>query len=162
MTKFVFALAFLAAGAAQASSVKVDTVDAVYDVPGSSPANVSIESFKFEINQDLGRARLDITYQTDYNPGPDEGGYYGPGEDDVLVQGLSFDKTSSQVVYKSEAGKTTACANVTISHGPLGHRVHVKNTGLCTLSTSTEDVITDDGWEIKHHKVLNVFLNSQD
>jgi hypothetical protein len=163
MTKFVFALAFLAATAAHASSVQVDQVDAVYEASTSSvEANVSLDSFKFEINPSMGRARLDITYTSDYSGGGDDGGFYAPGEDDVLVKGLSFDTSTSQVVYTNDRGKVTSCATVTISHNLFGQKIKVRNTGLCTLSTQIGDVATDDGFQIHHRAVLNVFLNVQD
>ncbi len=161
MTKFVLAFAFLAASAAQASSVQVDQVDAVYS-DGAWDANVSLDGYKFEINPSLGRARLDITYTTDYSNTSDDGGFYGPGEDDVLVKGLSFDTAKSQVVYTSDRGKTTACATVSISHNLFGQKIKVENTGLCTLTTQAGDIVTDDGFQIHHRKVLNVFLNVQD
>ena len=161
MSKFLFAFAFLAAAsAAQAATIKVDSTDAVVEGPTSDwPVNITLGSYKFEVNAELGRARLDISYNSDYQPTADDGGYYGPGEDDVLVQGLTFDKTASQVVFKAEDGRTTNCANVEITRN--NRKVRVKATGLCTLTSDITDETTDDGWEIKHRKVLNVYLNVQ-
>ena len=159
MKKFVFALAILsAASVAQASTVKVDSVDAV-DSSAGFDVHVTLGKYKFEVNPSLGRARIDIGYDTDYQPSSDEGGSYGPGEDDVLVPGLTFDKAASQVVFKGDDGKTTACADVQVTRN--GNKVRVKATGLCTLTSSIDDETSDDGWQITHHKVLNVFLNTQ-
>jgi hypothetical protein len=162
MKRLFVIFALLSATAAQAATVKIDTVDAVYTSPmGTSGNDVRLEGFKFEVKPELGRARIDILYTSDYVGGGDDGGY-GPGENDVLVSGLAFDTSSSQVIFTNAARKVTACANVTITQGFLGRKIKIKNTGLCTLSTTIEDIATDDGWEIKHRKVLNVFLNVQD
>src|SRR4051812_48001628 len=113
MMKVLIAVSLFAHSAAHASTVKVDTVDAQYSSPTSRyGGDVVAQDFKFEVNPELGRARLDIQYGIEFATGGGDDSYYGPGESQVLVQGLSFDKTTSQVVYKSESGKVTACAKV--------------------------------------------------
>src|SRR5262245_20390361 len=117
--------AFLAAAGAQASQVKVDTVDAEFlNTTSAYRGDVSISSYSFQVNPDLGRARLDISYTAPYSGGGND--YYdGPGNNQVLVSGLSFDSRTSQVTYQNERGKVTVCAEVKISRGILGRKIKV-------------------------------------
>jgi hypothetical protein len=89
---------------------------------------------------------------------------YAPSGSQVIVRALRYDAIASQVVYRSEDGKETPCAGVEISRGHFGRRVKITETKFCTLTSDTEEVPYDAGFNDHHRKrkVLNIYLNVRD
>jgi hypothetical protein len=143
------------AGGSVSGSVLVDSQPADYTSTGSAYSNpLRVDGFKFELNPSLGRARLDIDYTDDQSHVDD----VGPGENDVLVQGLSYDAAAKQVIYTDARGTKTICANGE-HKGVFGTFTAKTPTGNCALRSEVVTQTTDDGFEQHQSRVLNVYLD---
>jgi len=160
--KVILVLASLMMGTlVHATEVKVDSVPLELNPAGFGAGQVALAGFGFELNQKLGRARLNIDYVDNlpcraYEPG----GQYcppAPESSQVLVPGLTFDASSSEVVYKDDKGKVVVCATVKNTSGFFGHRTHIKKTGNCFLTSKIGT--KDDGFNVS--KVLDVYFNTK-
>src|SRR3974390_2434694 len=122
----------MAAGAAAQTRIKIATFPDEYTPTSTiSREPVSMEDFRFEVNQETARARVVVNYtyadQNIYGRDDDNG---GPEPTIVQIPGLKYLPQADAVVY--EAGeKQTVCADVQQKKGLLGIRLHVKSTGLC-------------------------------
>jgi hypothetical protein len=68
----------------------------------------------------------------------------GPQLTIAKIQGLKYLPQAQTVAYEA-AGKQTVCAHVWKRKGLLGARLHIKNTGLCTVTAERTTHAEDDG-----------------
>ena len=145
-------------GAAQ-TRIKIATVPDEY-TPTSTPTRqpVSMEDFRFEVNQETARARVVVNYtyadQNIYRPNDDNG---GPEPTIAQIPGLKYLPQSHAVVYEA-AGKQTICADVQQKKGLLGARIHIKSTGLCTVIAERAKHADDDGWQIRRFTAIDTYF----
>jgi len=140
------------------SRIKIDSVPAGYTpYPGISKEPVSLSGFHFEVNEQTGRARVVAVYG--YPENMPAGRYDDRGPDPTVaqVQGLVYDAQNQAVVYDS-GNQRTVCALVQ-KRGGLRGGLRVKSTGACTVSTEPNVRAVDDGWDIHHVRVLDVYLD---
>lgn len=99
---------------------------------------------KFVINAEMGRAWVEYDIMED--DGEDE--WYK--EKRVKVTGLSFDKTTGNIVYK-DTDTSVVCVTTTIRTRRItGTIVRIlTNTGACYFDYRREYEIVDDGFELK-------------
>lgn len=97
------------------------------------------KSKRFAINPELGRAWVEIEV------------YQDPTEMSqtyrVAVPGLSYDKTSAQVIYSAE-GQSVVCAKVTESGSWIFKNQRVEPTGDCELTRKYVKVPVDNGFGV--------------
>jgi hypothetical protein len=151
----------LAVPASADTRIKIDTVPSEYS-PINSPTthdSVSLSDYKFEINQETGRARIvaNYTYADQMTYGPDDDGG-GPRPTIVQLPGLTYDAAANAVVYSAD-GQRTVCATVYEGSGLFGHHIKVKNTGACSVSAVVANHAEDDGWSIHRFRTLDTYLN---
>jgi hypothetical protein len=153
------ALAFAIPAWADAK-IKIDTVPATYTPSNYNRSErVRVSSYHFEVNEELGRARViviytyrdQITYATDDAKG-------GPKPTTVEVPGLTYDAKTHAVVYDS-GGTKAVCATVPDKGGATGHPQEAKNTGGCTVTAVVGEHVDDKAWETNPHAALDIFLN---
>src|SRR5262249_51035667 len=115
-------------------------------------SETSLISAKFEVNRELGRAWLEIQIT--------DSGLIG---EDLLVEvirkpveGLSYDQSTSQVVYSRE-GHSVVCANEKES---LFHKYYAP-TAECSIAISFEDRTFDDGFNQASRVVSKVVFDPQ-
>jgi hypothetical protein len=142
------------------SRIKIDTVPSEY-APINSPTNrepVSLSSFHFEVNQEMGRARVVAiyTYPDQMTYGPDDDAS-GPRSTIVQLPGLTYDSAAHAVVYDSN-GTRAVCATVTEKAGVFGRHLKVKNTGACTVATVVANHAEDDGWSIHRFQAIDAYF----
>lgn len=98
------------------------------------------KSKRFGINPELGRAWVEIDV------------YFVQSESSesyrVAVPGLSYDKSSSQVVYDAE-GKKVICANVRETGSWIFKSQRIEPTGDCELTRKYVKVPIDDGFAVE-------------
>jgi hypothetical protein len=143
------------------SRIKIDTVPSEY-APINSPTNrepVSLSSYHFEVEPETGRARVVVEYtypdQMTYGPGDDAG---GPPSTIVQLPGLRYDAAAHAVIYDSN-GEKSVCATVDERSGLFGHRLKVKSTGVCTVSTVAASHTEDTGWNLRRFQALDTYLD---
>ncbi|MBX9768879.1 MAG: hypothetical protein K2X47_16520 [Bdellovibrionales bacterium] len=143
---------------AAAETVLVETVNGEY-VPNYSnyTQEVRLQSFDYEVNAEMGRARLNLNYAGSTYLEDD----LGPGSSAVMIAGLTFDKETSQIRYKDSSGKITVCADVKFTKGIFGSRTKIKKTASCFLTTEMKDQSSDDGWKVSTKKTLAVYFNTK-
>jgi len=141
--------------------IKIDTVPSEY-APINSPTNrepVSLSSYRFEVNEQTGRARVvvEYAYPDELTYGPDDPAR-GPRSTIVQLPELTYDPGAHAVAYDSN-GKKVVCATVSEKSGLLGRHLEVKSTGACTISTEFTEHSEDDGWSIHRFPALDTYLN---
>ncbi|MGA2186789.1 MAG: hypothetical protein ABSH47_27585 [Bryobacteraceae bacterium] len=148
----------LAVPALADSRIRIDTVPATYlPVEGMYGQPVSMAGYRFEVNEETGRARVvvDYTYRdqimVDQNANPSAVDP-GPNSTTVQIQGLTWNPTTRSVVYEA-GGKQTVCA-VAQSEKHL----KLKNTGSCAVTTTEGEHTTDDGWSLHQSKAIDTWL----
>jgi len=155
----VLVLSGMAAGGTAPMRIKIATVPDEY-TPTSTLTRepVSMEDFRFEVNPETARARVVVNYtyadQNIYGPDDDNG---GPVPTIVQIPGLKYLPQAHAVIYEA-AGKQTVCADVQQRKGLLGVRLHVKNTGLCTVIAERAKHAEDDGWEIRRFTAIDTYF----
>jgi hypothetical protein len=107
-------------------------------------------SGQFAINEELGRAWIDFS-----------GSFYDaemmPDTFRVKINGLSFDKTKSQIVF-NDGEKSSNCADVRIGTS-IFKPTKLKPTKACFFSQEVETKMVDDGFEIKKVSYDVLYLN---
>ena len=123
----------------------------MYEPPLSMCARpLSIAGYHFEANPETGRARVVVDYSYRIvNPGE-----YDPGPEPTVAQipGLTWNPATHTVVYEAN-GHETVCAVA-----ESGTHLKLKNTGGCTVTATTGERTTDDGWNLHHFKVIDTWL----
>src|SRR5215471_3752310 len=117
----------------------------VYEAVGGSSQLVSAS---FAVNRELGRAWVDVQIQsTDFYV---EG---LPPVDVIMrrVDGLYYDSARKQVLYQTGA-ETIVCAE----DATFLWSTHLKTTGRCQLTSSTERRKIDDGFDVREQTVARV------
>lgn len=117
-----------------------------------------INRVEYEINGELGRARLIVTVSSSkYNPRPIEIPEY-PVDVPVNVPGLSYDNSRASVVFLTASKESVICAQVVVMKDWLGKTVYkIKPTGQCSLSLVQTDEWKDDGfkrYKMTHHDLV--------
>ena len=149
----------IAASGSAPTRIRIATVPDEY-TPTSTLTRepVSMEDFHFEVNQETARARVvvDYTYvdQNIYGPNDDKG---GPESTIVQIPGLKYLPQAHIVVYDAD-GKQTVCADVQQRKGLFGVRLHIKKTGLCTVTGERTKHAEDDGWQIRRFTAIDTDL----
>lgn len=119
----------------------------LYDRPTWEMGRVGDVRKTFEINPELGRAWVKLTFVPDYTQdSPEE-------ELRVKAEGLSYNADTREVVLDAE-GAQIVCA--TVKKNFFG--VHVKETGACKFSEKFYKVKVDDGFEIKTVEKLKILM----
>jgi hypothetical protein len=143
--KFTFAFLMLLSSFAHASNVTGVTV---YNKPSSS-LTFSDYLSRFEVNPDLGRARLSIAMEDLVTE------YPSVVYEKVLVDGLTYNTSTGEVVYQNPVtGARTVCAQAKKPQSGKG----LKSTKLCTLAPTKYILKYDDGYEIKEIEYLKIDL----
>ena len=122
----------------------------VYEAVGGSSQLVSAD---FAVNRNLGRAWVDVQIQsTDFYV---EG---LPPVDVIMrrVDGLYYDSARKQVLYQTGA-ETIVCAE----DATFLWSTHLKTTGRCQLTSSTERRKIDDGFDVRDQTVARVVFDVQ-
>ena|SRR5262245_571386 len=122
----------------------------VYEAVGGSSQLVSAS---FAVNRELGRAWVDVQIQsTDFYV---EG---LPPVDVIMrrVDGLYYDSARKQVLYQTGA-ETIVCAE----DATFLWSTHLKTTGRCQLTSSTERRKIDDGFDVREQTVARVVFDVQ-
>src|SRR5215831_6017758 len=122
----------------------------VYEAVGGSSQLVSAS---FAVNRELGRAWADVQIQsTDFYV---EG---LPPVDVIMrrVDGLYYDSARKQVLYQTGA-ETIVCAE----DATFLWSTHLKTTGRCQLTSSTERRKIDDGFDVREQTVARVVFDVQ-
>ncbi len=149
----------MAASGSTPTRIRIATVPDEY-TPTSTLTRepVSMEDFHFEVNQETARARVvvDYTYvdQNIYGPNDDKG---GPESTIVQIPGLKYLPQAHIVVYDAD-GKQTVCADVQQRKGLFGVRLHIKKTGLCTVTGERTKHAEDDGWQIRRFTAIDTYF----
>jgi|SRR5215471_3485359 len=110
-------------------------------------------SADFAVNRELGRAWVDVQIQsTDFYV---EG---LPPVDVIMrrVDGLYYDSARKQVLYQTGA-ETIVCAE----DATFLWSTHLKTTGRCQLTSSTERRKIDDGFDVREQTVARVVFDVQ-
>jgi hypothetical protein len=161
-TFLAFALIALAAAVPVSANarIRIDTVPSEY-APLDSPTSrepVSMSDFRFEVNQETGRARVVVNYtypdQMTYGPDDDAG---GPRPTIVQLPGLVYDAAAHAVLYDSNGAKAV-CATVAERAGFFGHHLKVKNTGACTVTAVVAAHAEDTGWDIHRFRAIDTYF----
>ena len=155
----VLILSGIAAGGTARKRIKIATVPDEYmpsDVPIKEP--VSMQDFHFEVNQETVRARIVVNYTyNDYLMYENDDDNGGPQPTIAQIPGLKYLPQTQTVVYEAD-GKQTVCAQVQQSKGLLGNHLHIKNTGLCTVTAERTKHAEDDGWQIRRISAIDTFF----
>jgi len=148
-------VSLLASGTvAQAASIKIGQLPDYSDI--------SVDSITYQINAPLGRARVDVVFLSEGFAsfcGDDCSSPYD--EEQLLVPGLSYSSTSSQVLYTDVNGAITVCAELATKNGIFGKKTYYKPTGLCSISMSKETQTTDDGFNQTNETDTAVIFNTK-
>jgi len=149
----------LMAGAPVLGRTKIVTIPAEYTPPVSAFSEpVNVEGYHFEVNRDATRARVVVEYGY-----PDElyeisiGYVGGLSATRVQLPGLRWDPEEHAVVYQA-GDKETKCA---VARGTPGSHFRLRNTGACTVSTTAAILKSDDGWNVRSLKGLDVWLDTK-
>lgn len=106
----------------------------------------------FEANRELGRAWIDVQVEST-DPVGDEPSI--PEVISKMVEGLYYDSARKQVLYQT-ATKTVVCAQ----DATFLWSTHLKSTGQCLLTLTSEQRKIDDGFRIREQKVAKVILEA--
>jgi hypothetical protein len=107
--------------------------------------DLSIDSVQYELNPELGRARVDVElYSEKLFSAEDSSAYY---EADYTVTGLAYDTRAAQVMFTGRDGSRTVCANVTEKHTLFGDKLVAVPTGNCSVKVVEATQTNDDGFE---------------
>jgi hypothetical protein len=119
----------------------------------SDADSTDYERARFVVNPQLGRAWVEADFVID-DWHEEELEY-----EDVRqrVKGLSFDKTSGDIVF-TENGVTTVCATSYLRTRIRTVRI-INRTGNCTFSERIEYITVDDGYYTKKVKMHSLYLN---
>lgn len=114
--------------------------------------------FHFEVNPETERARVvvEYTYPDQVIFGGDDD-QRGPEPSKVQIPGLKYLPDTQSVVYEAD-GRETVCANVNQRKGLFGIRLHIKKTGLCTVTAEKTKHAEDDGWQIRRFTAIDTYF----
>jgi hypothetical protein len=142
--KTILLFGLLAMSLAQAEEIKVMELSH-YEISGGYVRP------QFAINEELGRAWVEVTVSQLHPDGDGEVGMYR-----TQVPGLSYDKVNETINLEIE-GRLVECATLKES-GRFVFRSKVLKETSCKLDTRWKKVSYDDGFEIKTTKKLEIFL----
>ena len=139
--------------------IKIDTVPDRYMPTNVTIAEpVSMQGFRFEVNEETVRARIvvDYTYPDElvYQRDDDQG---GPRPTVAQLPGLKYDPASHTVVYEDNR-KRTVCAYVKERGGILRHHLRVQNTGSCFATAEVVRHAEDDGWKVRRVRAIDTYF----
>jgi hypothetical protein len=118
---------------------------------------LSVQSFRFEVNNQSRRARVVVEYAYDRQQTyVDQEGRY-PDPSAILIPGLIFDPLNNAVVYNAGNRRIT-CGIFRTRKGIFGARSHVESTGACEITSAAVNRTWDDGWTIHRMRDLDLFL----
>ena len=109
-------------------------------------------SADFAANRELGRAWIDVQVESG-DPVADE-----PVVPEVIskkVEGLYYDSARKQVLYRTATGTVVCSEDATFLWS-----THLRSTGQCLLTTTSEQRKMDDGFNIREQKVAKVILDT--
>ena len=108
---------------------------------------------KLVINSELGRAWVE------YDVGEDDGEDYFYSEKRSKVDGLVYDKKSSQIVLLNGSEKVV-CATTTVRPRRIfrGTVMNIHSTGSCSFEVRKERIAVDDGYTVTMKKVDSLYL----
>ncbi len=110
-------------------------------------------SANFAANRELGRAWIDVRIDPT-NPLGEE--LSAPEVISKAVEGLYYDSARKQVLYRTGT-ETVVCAE----DATFLWSTYLKNTGLCLLSSLTEQRKMDDGFKIREQTMAKVVFEAQ-
>ena len=142
--------------------IKIDTVPDEYTPTDASVREpVSMEAFRFEVNEETARARVvvDYTYPDAIVYAKDDDNR-GPQSTIAQIPGLKYLPQAHSVVYEVN-GQQTVCAQVQERKGLFGTRVRIKNTGLCRVTAERAKHAEDDGWQIRRFTAIDTYFEVQ-
>lgn len=154
-----FAMAFAIPSWAD-TKIKIDTVPATYTPSNYNRSErVRISSYHFEVNKQLSRTRLVViyTYRDQISYGSEDV-QHGPRPTIVEVPGLTYDAKAHAIVYDAD-GTKAVCATVEEKGGDSGHRLKIKSTGACTVTTVVSEHVDDKAWDTDPHISMDSYLN---
>lgn len=128
-----------------ASEIKVASEIVSYDE--------DIVDAKLVINGQLGRAWVE------YDVREDDGEDYFYSEKRVKVEGLIYDKKTSQVVFLNGVEKIV-CATTIVRPRRFfrGTVMNIHSTGSCSFEVRKERIAVDDGYTVTMKKVDSLYL----
>jgi len=123
----------------------------VFDKPFDGPSRQV--GADFDVNRDLGRAWVDVVIRGDDTVADEP-----PQPDVVMVQveGLYYDRTLKQVLYRTGSDTVVCAEDVSFLWF-----TRLKNTGNCQLTASTDQRKSDDGFNVSDQAVAKVSLDVQ-
>jgi hypothetical protein len=114
---------------------------------GTNHANM-FHSGSFGLNESLGRAWVEFSTSLSYLETP-------AYSQRALVKGMSFDKTTQEIIIEDETGRTVCAVQ---SRGLFGIK-KLRNTGDCTFNSEITTTTQDNGFEIVKVEKLKVTLD---
>jgi hypothetical protein len=110
-------------------------------------------SADFGVNRELGRAWVDVAIKPTNFLGE------GVPESDVImrpIDGLYYDSMRKQVLYRTGTESIVCAEDATLLWS-----THLKSTGNCRLTASTEQRKIDDGFNVHEQTVAKVVFDAQ-
>lgn len=143
MKNLIIAISLVFVATAQAGEIKVFD-KSVYELGYS--ANVSQ---KFVVNEEMGRAWIEVTSSNDPEATPDE---YR-----IKVEGLSYDKTTQSVMLEHE-GQLVTCATFKVRGRSIFRQRNLELSERCAFRGVWKEITYDDGFEMKKTSKYQIFL----
>jgi hypothetical protein len=142
-----------------ATKIKIASVPAQYTPKAGAelPESISMEGFRFEVNNTKTRARIVVDYTYPDEPAFGADGGLGPQPTFAQLPGLDYDRETHQVVYKGD-GASTVCADVTEHRSRLRPHFSVRSTGACVVTAVTGDHAEDTGWDVQHAQTVDTYF----
>jgi hypothetical protein len=107
----------------------------------------------FDINAELGRAWVNL--EIDDSPSdPDSDSY----DKRVKVEGLSYDTKTKEIIYTSEDGLVTVCAETRTRGRGIFRSTRIKNTQACFFEEGKVVSSYDDGFYVRTRKYQTLTL----
>lgn len=99
---------------------------------------------RFALNADMGRAWVEFDIEED------DGEDYWYEEKRAKVIGLTFDKSTQEIIY-TDTKSRTVCATTEVKRRRITGRLvrYIRLTGNCYFDYRTESVVEDDGFDTR-------------
>ena len=114
------------------------------------------EGYDYEVNEKLGRARLNIKL-VDLDAGAEES---GATTRSVLVHGLRYDSIRQEIVFERD-GTYAVCATVTPKRFLFARYLKIKETGNCTVTAEPRLESWDDGFNAGTRQMTDIVFNAR-
>lgn len=147
MKNLILSIALTFSSIAAADSVKI------FEVRNSS-VNVNHVSSNFVVNEEMGRAWVNVTLKDHRFDDIDYDHHR------VKVAGLSMNAEKTAIVLEQD-GALVDCATVTSKGGVFGRKLIIRPTGRCSFETKAALVEFDNGFEIRKRRMIQVYMNVQ-